>query len=218
MRLDFEYTSDREQFFCRVELASRYENKRKLIDIHILTLYNLPPMSKESASELHALRNKVEKSLSAFKNMDRSSEDILNDILIYFIVQKLDPSMPRAWKLKCSTETSILKFEDLTRFISARALALEELMPLNSKSISLKANNATTSDASVPSCFLCKKSHFFSKCIQFVNKSPWQRRELVKSVKRCVNCLSAKHSLEDCQSKFSCRTCQQRHHSMLHVD
>lgn len=200
-------------------LKARFENKKKLIDLHIAALYNLPPMSRESAVELHSLRDTADKSISALKCLGRSTDEILSDILVYFIVQKLGPSTRRAWKLKCCTESSPLSFDDLSNFISSRAIALDELAPLNSKSTrNVKVNNATTSDTSTPNCLLCKKPHYFSKCAQFLNKSPSQRRELVKQSKRCFNCLSLKHSVQECTSRFSCRTCQQRHHSSLHLD
>lgn len=115
-------------------LKARFENKKKLIDLHIAALYNLPPMSRESAAELHSLHNTADKFLSALKCLRRSSEEILSDILVHFVVQKLDSSTRRAWKLKCSTEQSPLSLDDLTKFISSRSIALDELAPLNSKS------------------------------------------------------------------------------------
>ncbi|XP_029164752.1 uncharacterized protein LOC114935963 [Nylanderia fulva] len=42
--------------------------------------------------------------------------------------------------------------------------------------------------------------------------------EFIKQHQRCINCLSAKHALYSCPSQYTCRRCQKRHHSMLHVD
>lgn len=103
-------------------LTARYENKHRLIEIHVATLYNLPSVTRESASELHALRDKAERAISALKRLDRSSEEILDDILVYFVTQKLDSATRRAWKLR-----SPPTFETLIRFLSARAQALEDL-------------------------------------------------------------------------------------------
>lgn len=44
-----------------------------------------------------------------------------------------------------------------------------------------------------------------------------ERRKIVTAHKRCFNCLSSKHAVQNCQSKFSCRTCSKKHHTMLHV-
>jgi len=128
-------------------LKTRFENKKRLIDLHIAALYNLPSMARESAVELHSLRDTTDKSISALKCLGRSSKEILSDILVYFVVQKLDSSTRRAWKLKCSTEQSPPSFDELTKFISSRAIALDELASLNSKlTRSVKVNNAITSD------------------------------------------------------------------------
>ncbi|XP_039306398.1 uncharacterized protein LOC113005704 [Solenopsis invicta] len=76
----------------------------------------------------------------------------------------------------------------------------------------------TASTASTISCPLCNASHYVNKCAQFLNRSPSQRVEVVKQAKRCLNCLSTKHATQSCPSKYSCRTCQKRHHTLLHVD
>jgi len=48
--------------------------------------------------------------------------------------------------------------------------------------------------------------------------NPSQRRDIVKKYKRCFNCLSDKHSVAECKSKYSCCVCREKHHSMLHYD
>lgn len=181
-------------------LISRYENKRRIIESHVSTLYHLPTLSRESASDLHALRDKSEKAISALKRLGRSSEEMLSDILVYFVSQKLDPVTRRAWKLKLGDDSPPPKYEDLNKFLSSRALALEELTPSRSSKPSResKASSSNVSAATDPACPLCKKAHFINKCSQFVDKTPSQRRELVQQSKRCFNCLSAKHGVSKC--------------------
>ncbi|XP_036143371.1 uncharacterized protein LOC118645771 [Monomorium pharaonis] len=165
-------------------LLTRFENKRRLIKIHVATLHNLTPITRESAVELHTLHDKAEKAISALKCLNRSPEEMLSDILVYFVVQKLDPSTRRAWKIKGSTESAPLSFEDLIKFISYRALALEELTPLTEKpNRNVKSNNATLA-------LWSSHAHY----------SPIQRREIVERLKRCFNCLSQKHSVNDCHT------------------
>lgn len=77
---------------------------------------------------------------------------------------------------------------------------------------------ATASASSTPSCPLCKAHHYLSTCSKFTSQSSTQRRELVKKHNRCFNCMSAAHSLQNCKSKFSCKTCGKRYHSMLHLE
>ncbi|XP_024875114.1 uncharacterized protein LOC112456655 [Temnothorax curvispinosus] len=201
-------------------LTTRFENKRPLIEIHVSALCNLTNVSRESATELHALRDQAEKALAALKRLDRLSDEILSDILVYCVSQKLDPATRRAWKLKFSDDSLPPMYDDLNRFLSSRALALEKLAPTNSSKFNcgLKVTTTNASTASNPSCPLCQKFHFINKCPKFIEKSPSQRRDIVKQNKRCFNCLSTKHAVTDCKSKFTCRTCQRQHHSMLHDD
>ncbi|XP_024877299.1 uncharacterized protein LOC112458094 [Temnothorax curvispinosus] len=141
-------------------------------------------------------------------------------MLMYSVAQRLDPATRKAWKLKGGDDARIPTFSELDRFLDSRARALEELHPANvdKQARAQKATNATASGASSISCPLCKASHFLHKCQVFLKKNPSQRLEAVKKANRCVNCLSDKHAVQLCQSKYSCRTCRKRHHSMLHVD
>ncbi|XP_071631892.1 uncharacterized protein [Temnothorax longispinosus] len=201
-------------------LESRYKNKRRLVEMHVSALYNLPSVSRESASELSELRDKANRAITSLKNLDRSESDILSDMLMYSVTQRLDPATRKAWKLKGGDDARIPTFSELDRFLDSRARALEELHPANvdKQARAQKATSATASGASSISCPLCKASHFLHKCQVFLKKNPSQRLEAVKKANRCVNCLSDKHAVQLCQSKYSCRTCRKRHHSMLHVD
>ncbi|XP_071652355.1 uncharacterized protein [Temnothorax longispinosus] len=106
----------------------------------------------------------------------------------------------------------------------SRTRALEDCaIGSSSKTASKSANssrvhaaNASAND-STP-CPLCKTSHFINLCPSFISKNTSQRREIIKQHKRCFNCLSTKHSVQDCKSKYSCRVCHKRHHSLLHSD
>ncbi|XP_025994180.2 uncharacterized protein LOC113004598 [Solenopsis invicta] len=201
-------------------LLSRYDNKRRLVDVHIAALLNLPSVNRESAAELNDLRDKANRAIASLKKLNRSSEEILNDILVHTVSRRLDSSTRKAWKLKGSEDATIPTFEDLDKFLAARARALEELSPSSSTTSTSRAKGSqvTASTASTISCPLCNASHYVNKCAQFLNRSPSQRVEVVKQAKRCLNCLSTKHATQSCPSKYSCRTCQKRHHTLLHVD
>ena len=145
-------------------LTARFENKRKLIEMHVSTLFSLPTLSRESASELHALRNKVEKALASLKRLERSSNDILDDILVFCISQKLDTATRHAWKLKFSDNSPPATYEELMSFLASRAIALEELKPIKALNSSRdnKVTSATASTMSHLMCVLCKKQHWLN--------------------------------------------------------
>ncbi|XP_018406454.1 PREDICTED: uncharacterized protein LOC108782642, partial [Cyphomyrmex costatus] len=144
---------------------------------------------------------------------------MLNDILVFSVAQKLDHATRKAWKLKTGDNSNIPSYEALDKFLDTRIRALEEISPANA-SKSPRAPKVTSANATASglSCPLCHAAHFINKCSQFLRKTPSQRLDVIVKAKRCVNCLSAKHAVQACPSQYSCRTCQSKHHSMLHVD
>ncbi|XP_011881006.1 PREDICTED: uncharacterized protein LOC105569270, partial [Vollenhovia emeryi] len=202
-------------------LEARYENKRKLIETHVASLYNLPSLTRESAADLHALRDQADRAKSALERLDRTPEELFNDILVYFVSQKLDPATKRAWKIKCCSDTAnpLPTYDGLKKFLSSRAVALEEIAPAASaKTRIVKSHKVAAAKTKEIACSLCKGTHYLSKCPKFLSKSSIQRRELIKRTNRCYNCLSAKHTVSECTSTFTCRMCQQKHHTLLHND
>lgn len=83
---------------------------------------------------------------------------------------------------------------------------------------STRLHVATASASAQSTCPLCKVRHYINACSAFVSKNPSQRREIVKQYNRCFNCLSHSHSALECCSKYSCRICHKKHHTMLHQD
>ncbi|XP_026830319.1 uncharacterized protein LOC105279648 [Ooceraea biroi] len=200
-------------------LTSRFESKRRILNVHLSAILNLTSLTRESSSELHSLRDRVRVAVSALRHIDRTPEDLWNDVLVHSVVQRLDSVTRKAWNVKTSDSDEPPHFDDLDRFLLARARALEDCSSAKASSKSTAGQKITVSTASKTApatCPLCKARHFMSACPTFTAGSPIQRRELVKHHKRCYNCLSQSHAVGECQSKYSCRTCQQRHHSLLH--
>ena len=60
--------------------------------------------------------------------------------------------------------------------------------------------------------------HHFLQCTQFKELEISKRFDLVKRLNLCLNCLSNSHSQSNCHSKYRCRKCSKRHHTLLHFD
>lgn len=71
-------------------LISRYENKRRLLNLHLSTLLNLPGVSREYVGDLLSLRDQVNIAVASLSSLHRTPEDLWNDVLVHIIVQKLD--------------------------------------------------------------------------------------------------------------------------------
>ena len=66
-------------------------------------------------------------------------------------------------------------------------------------------------------CQLCRGKHRLSACPQFIAISPLERKNILIKNKLCLNCIRPGHDLAHCPSKFACRTCAKRHHTMIHI-
>lgn len=92
---------------------------------------------------------------------------------------------------------------------------------------SLVSNNSTSPKSVQPAksqpstdiqiCVACKgEPHHLLDCLTFNETSPKDRRALLKDWQGCINCLSPRHRVGDCNSKWHCRFCTERHHASLH--
>ncbi|XP_071643017.1 uncharacterized protein [Temnothorax longispinosus] len=204
--------------------SSRYENRRQLIGTHLNKLFSLPAVNAKSAQELRALRDRVNATIAALKNLARPVEQWSN-ILVFLITQKLDTLSREAWEIKLVHSVDYPTYTDLDAFLESRVRAFDSILPFaadkaNDPAAKTKAKSKAiashTVSASKLSCPVCSEQHLLYQCNEFVNKTPVQRYELVRKFKRCLNCFSSKHQAKECTSSRSCKTCQKRHHTLLH--
>lgn len=208
-------------------LKTRYENKRRLIHVHLHAFYSLPNVSTGSADELRALRDHSNIFVQSLKNLERPVEH-WDDMLVYSVSQRLDLDSRRAWELKLGDAADYPTFEQLSKFLESRIRALESIIPNPSSNDtrvrkevrkspqSVQTYNVTQSSSD--NCPLCHGNHFLTHCNAFKSKSSQQRFAVVRQLKRCTNCFSSRHERKDCKNRFGCRICQKRHHTMLHFD
>lgn len=203
-------------------LHSRFENKRRLIATQFSSILGATAISKESATELQSLCDKFNIAIASLKNLGRTPSELWDDFLVHSLTQRIDPASRKAWNLKTSDSDSPPSYTDLNQFLTSRIRALEDCVSYSPakivKAATCRAHAATASTPTSPACPLCQARHYMSACIKFTEKSPAQRREMVKDLHRCLNCLSASHAAPECPSKYSCRSCSQRHHTTLHLD
>ena len=70
--------------------------------------------------------------------------------------------------------------------------------------------------ASMTCSEICDVEHKLHACPEFKKMSTSQKYDLVKKKPACFNCLQTGHSVSECGSKFSCRECKAKHHTLLH--
>ena len=65
-------------------------------------------------------------------------------------------------------------------------------------------------------CLVCGSDHRLWHCVRFKQMSVVARQDLVKQKHLCLNCMGSGHGVRECRSKFSCKICGKKHHTMLH--
>ncbi|XP_055629519.1 uncharacterized protein LOC129770600 [Toxorhynchites rutilus septentrionalis] len=207
-------------------LLKRFDNSKQLRKRQVQSLFKLPTLTKESVSELHILLEGFER---VVKNLDQviEPEDYKDLLLVHILTARLDPVTRRGWE-EFSTSKEQDTLSDLTDFIRRRVQMLESLP---SKSVDVKGPNplqqfskprtafTKTNYSSMQSfegrCVACKGEHLLYQCQVFHRLEVAERDALLRTHSLCRNCFRVGHQAKDCKSKFSCRKCQGRHHTLV---
>ncbi|XP_058449083.1 uncharacterized protein LOC131429050 [Malaya genurostris] len=216
-------------------LSSEFENKKLLVDKHIAQLFHLKPIIRESGSALRCLINDVTRNIRALANLELKLDPLSEQFLVHLICSRLDSRTRKDFEMQL-IDQSLPAWEKLLDFLQSRCRCLENMeqdgksLPVlgvgsrvkynfgdrsttNSKSFSI--NTVSNKTATIATCFLCKGTHYLSRCEQFLQMPPSDRFIRVKGFGLCLNCFSNKHMVADCKSS-SCRKCARRHHTTLH--
>ncbi len=65
-------------------------------------------------------------------------------------------------------------------------------------------------------CPLCTDKHNLVWCQPFAHYDVDKRNKFVWEKRLCTNCLGDGHGYTHCPSKYTCRTCHNKHHTMLY--
>ncbi|XP_045477352.1 uncharacterized protein LOC123682646 [Harmonia axyridis] len=216
-------------------LTDRYQNRRLLANTCWNEIYNISKLHSESASGLRRILEVFSENLAVLKNLGLPT-DQWDFVLFHLLIQKLDTATIKRFELQeCSTD--IPSFINLQTFLTDQCVALESValsVPSKSQQFSdsrtSKFNNTSSkrnsallvqsknnSDKKGISCNYCKSSHNIYNCPSFLGKTASDRFKIVKDKNWCINCLHSGHQLNNCSSKSTCRTCNKKHHSLLHM-
>nr|XP_034194809.1 uncharacterized protein LOC117611030 [Osmia lignaria] len=64
-------------------------------------------------------------------------------------------------------------------------------------------------------CDMCGKKHYITECAEFLALPIIERRRIAVQHRLCYNCLG-RHSALNCRSERRCRTCGNKHHTLIH--
>ncbi|GFX25079.1 uncharacterized protein TNCV_2752541 [Trichonephila clavipes] len=107
-------------------LEDRYENKRQLIDSHVLEIINYEKIYSESAKELRALMDCINRNIRALKVLKYEQNDLSDIILINIILQKNDKESRKQFELSLKT-AEVPTFDSIKKFLEKRSAVLENI-------------------------------------------------------------------------------------------
>ncbi|XP_055615345.1 uncharacterized protein LOC129761635 [Toxorhynchites rutilus septentrionalis] len=207
-------------------LKRRFDNRNFLIKQHFSALLSTPSLKKESSSALSDLVDTFEKHIGVLDKLEETREH-WNSFLVELLSSKLDHTSLKEWENQL-VEDERPKYKELVSFIQKRSRVLQTITLshtsiANSKTdlrihrVNVSSHSAITS-ANVKNCVVCRKdTHSTSSCDEFLKLQPKQRFSIAKRHGLCLNCLRSSHLVKDCPSS-SCRTCNKRHHTLLHIN
>ncbi|XP_062713353.1 uncharacterized protein LOC134290270 [Aedes albopictus] len=185
-------------------------------------------MKRESANGLHGLIDAFEKHTKILKQL-QEPVDGWSTILAHLLCARLDDVTLKLWEDHASTLTEP-NYTAFIEFLQRRTRVLESLsvnssqaaqstssQPLPSKRFGpAKVYTHAASDERIFKCVACSLNHRLVECIEFPKMPLEKRLDLVNSNRLCSNCFRTDHFVKNCQSKFRCKTCRGKHHTMIH--
>lgn len=215
-------------------LVKRYSNKVLLRKKHIRALLKYPKISHHSVESLHRIVDEFQRHTKVLEQLGEPV-DQFSSILMEILEDKLDDASLEAWEESISSDPQPT-YEKMIDYLQKRARVLETILvnrPTSSSSSkpgnsgSKKQNHprlnitAAMTDGSTnktfPVCPACEKQkHSLMDCTVFNGMNVAARLKVVNDKRLCSNCFRSDHFARTCRSKYTCKHCSKRHHSMIH--
>ncbi|XP_058443065.1 uncharacterized protein LOC131425280 [Malaya genurostris] len=208
-------------------LVSRFSNRYLLKKRHLNALFEYPRMKKASAAGIHDLIDCFERNTQILDQLGETTSG-WGAMLTHLMVSKLSETIQVQSEEHVSQKDEP-SFKMLVTFLKTQTRILDAVFvdqrifstsvtssAVGSKSHPTKLSVNSATETSGPNCIACSEQHFLSRCPSF-NKLPVDKRlQLTNSKRLCSNCLGRNHLARDCPSKYRCRTCSKKHHTLLH--
>ncbi|CAG9787132.1 unnamed protein product [Diatraea saccharalis] len=202
-------------------LIDKYDDKRALAAAYLDQMFEFKSFNNATSKNLDIFLDKFCTAVSSLKSL--KLDDLSDFILLQLALKKIDSNTARSFEI-FKRGASMPLYNDLIKFIREQSKILERTTPVsNSRSNDNYKSSITTKSTHsfatsyVTSCPLCKQIDHCNlyRCPAYSKLSIDEKFDFIKQNKGCTNCLSVSHSNNACNSKFNCRFCGCKHHSLL---
>lgn len=207
-------------------LVTRFSNKYLLKKRHLNALLEFPKLISETAIGIHDIIDCFERNTKILDQLGETTNG-WGAMLTHIMVSRLDDVTQQHWEEHAAQHaepcyTTLVDFlKKRTRVLDAvsvdqRASCSNSSFSKCTKTHSVKLSVNSATEHITPSCIICGEAHPISRCSKFSNVTVDERLKLTDTKHLCSNCLGRNHLARDCPSKFRCRTCSEKHHTLLH--
>lgn len=207
-------------------VCDQYEDPRRITAAHFNQILAAKKMNAESYEDIQGLYNETLSNFNAVSKL-MNKDELFDAFVAHLTLSKLDHHSRELYENDYST--CIPSWCHLKEFLEKRRKALsampvakgsiktEQKAPSQSGRSNSKPVNSFVANQSNAKCPMCSMSHWLNQCDAFKLLDISQRSRKVNEFKLCYNCFGA-HEIKNCTSKFTCRHCDKKHHSLLHKE
>ncbi|XP_050066536.1 uncharacterized protein LOC126555682 [Aphis gossypii] len=197
-------------------LNDQYDNKRHLITAHLDKLFAFERIQRESVPALMSFISTFRENVAAIKAL--GVDDLSGFLLFYIGARVLDTDT----LIRCAYSKSIYRQMKYQKNIGTQdtkqLISISGSKRIKGERSFGKTSLAVTTTNKAVKCSFCERDHAMYRCFLFKKKSLTERREFVVKKKLCFICLSNDHIASACSSTYLCKSCNGRHHILLHID
>ncbi|XP_055613515.1 uncharacterized protein LOC129759958 [Uranotaenia lowii] len=215
-------------------LLNRYSNTYLLKKKHLQALIVHSKVSGKSAAGLRAVVEDFQRHVKILNQLNEPTAH-WGSLLVQLLCSRIDDYTLKEWEEFVSANHEPT-YESLIEVLTRKIRTLESLhisaeqstssfqakhnlpvrQPKPQNPTSSKINSYTAVERYQPECLACRDYHPLVRCPVFEKMQLKDRLNLVNTKRICSNCFRGNHFARNCQSNFSCKHCQKRHHSLLH--
>ena len=202
-------------------LQERYDRPRVVHQAHVRKIQEAYPMKSDSGQELRRIHDLLSQHTRALKAADNHT---LDTYLTAAIELKLHESIKLKWTEYSSKCDTTPPYTDLLEFLDLQARHHESVAQTTRKQATSTVERKIPHRFGYPArpdstCLVCnREGHPLHSCAKFQGMSRDERWEVIKKNGLCLNCLRGGHMANKCRVPQTCKKCNRRHHTLLHIE